>query len=226
MKTVVYGATRNLYRNLIPCINSVLKNGNIDEVVLLIENDTYPYKLPNKVRTINVSEQKWISERSPNYYCRWTYMVMMKLAVSKIFPDYDRVLYLDTDTIVEADLSPLWDIDLTDYWYAAVRQPDRSTDEYCYINAGVLLCNLDKLRRDKKDDELLQAVNTYIYRWVEQDCISERCQGGILPLKGRYNRSDFTENDSTYVIRHFAANREWRHTAIAQIYDAEEIIYG
>lgn len=229
MKTVVYGATRNIYRNTIPCINSVLRNGNIDEVVILIEDDVFPFPLPDRVRTINVSKQKWILESSPNYYCRWTYMILMKLAVSKIFEDRDRVLFLDCDTIVEEDLSHLWELDMTDYWYAAVPQTrqtypspyNREPDDFVYINAGFLFCNLDKLRADHKDDELIEAVNTKEYTWIEQDCISERCQGGILPLPGRYNTCDFCEVDRTCIVRHFAARGDWRYTAFARQYDED-----
>ena len=233
MKTVVYGATRNLYRNLIPCVNSVLRNGNVDEVVLMIEDDAFPYRLPNRVRTINVSGQKWFKPNSPNYESRWTYMVLMKLAVSKVFPDYDKVLVLDCDTIVEGDLSPLWELDMTDYYYGAVPQTretypepyNKEGEDFVYINAGSLFCNLDKLRKDRKDDELIEAINSRPFTWIEQDCISEMCQGGIRVLPGRYNRSDFTPYDQVYIVRHFAADKQWRHTAIAQAYDAEEI-YG
>ena len=233
MKTVVYGATRNLYRNLLPCINSVLRNGNVDEIVLMIEDDIFPYRLPKRVRTINVSGQKWFKPTSPNYESRWTYMVLMKLAVTKVFPDYDKVLVLDCDTIVEGDLSPLWGLDMTNYWYAAVPQTretypepyNKEGEDFVYINAGSLFCNLEKLRKDGKDDELIEAINTRPFTWIEQDCISELCQGGIKVLPGRYNRSDYTLYDQVYTVRHFAADKQWRHKAIVQLYDAEEILY-
>ena len=219
MKTVVYAATRNLYRQVVPCINSVLRNGNADRIVLLTEDRDYPFDLP--IEITNVSHQPWFTPWGVNFNSRWTYMVMMKVALSKILY-CDKALFLDCDTIVEQDLSPLWDIDLTDYYFGAVKQKDDGRGgEYFkgdYFNTGVLMCNLAKLR-DGMDDVLIYRLNTHPYKYVEQDCISTECEGKIYPLKGRWNRCSFTEADSEEYIRHFAADPNWRNTELGRMYD-------
>lgn len=226
MKTVVYAATRNLYRNMAACALSALMNGGIDEVILLIEDDTFPYDLGDNVRLMNVSGQKWFSADGINYDNSWTYMVMMKCVLSKLLPRKKNVLVLDCDTLVEGDLSDLWQLDMSDYYYAAVKQIrttypfpyDKMPEDYKYINAGVMFCNLEKLRKDKKDDELIAALNTNKYHWVEEDCITELCQDGIMCLPSRWNRCDFTPADTQTIIRHFAANKSWTHTIFAKPY--------
>ena len=227
-KTIVYSGTRNLYDNMAVCANSALMNSGADEIVLLIEDDTFPHDLGDKVRAINVSGQKYFREDGANYNCEWTYMMLMKCALSKVFPKKDKVLVLDCDTLVEHDLTGLWDLDMTGYYYAAVPQTrttypfpyDRMPKDFVYINAGCLFCNLKELRKDRKDNDIIDAINTNKYRWVEQDCISELCQGHILTLPSRYNQCDFTDTDhfATY-IRHFAANKWWRNTVFAKGYE-------
>jgi len=200
MKTVVYAATRNIYDRLIPCINSVRKNGNIDEVIVLAEDDAIAK--PITCRVINVSKQTFFGFGNPNAAKRWTWMALMKCALSKVL-DLDKVLFLDCDTIVEHDISELWDLDMDGYYYAGVKQPGHSTVDFTYINTGVLMCNLKKLR-DGKEDELIKMLNTKEYGFPDQDVINERCQGHILPIAGRFNRCAWTEPDVETYITHYA----------------------
>lgn len=226
MKVVAYSGTRNLYENMAVCVRSVLAKGKIDVVYLLIEDDEFPFDLGDKVRIKNVSGQRYFPPEGANSSCRWTYMALLKCALSKLFPRLDKMLVLDCDTIVEDDLSHLWELDMTDYYYAAVPQiittvPNEfiPQKDVTYINAGSLFCNLAKLRKDKKDDELIKALNSRPYDWPEQDCISDLCRGTILPLPSRYNACDFTPADVTVIVRHFAANGSWRSTVFARGYE-------
>ena len=215
MKTVVYGATRNIYKNVIPCVNSVLINGDIDEVVLLIEDDEFPYPFPENVRTINISEQPFFDRSGVNTKKRWTYMCLMKCTMTKLFPDRDRVLFLDCDTIVHRPLSQLWDIYMDGYYYGAVKQrTDGRRGEFTkgdYYNVGVLLCNLEMLR-DGTEDKLIRLLNEKEYTYPEQDCINETLKGKIYPLAGRYNTCGCCDSDYVCWIQHFAAFPNWVDT--------------
>lgn len=213
MKTVVYCATRNIYQNIVYCVTSLAENGNIDEVVLLIEDDIFPYELPIDYRVINVADQPWFDRNHPNAKKRWTYMTMLKVVMTKLLSDLDRVLILDCDTMVEQDISALWSLDLAGYYYAAVKQPNDGREWAFshgadYFNCGVLLCNLDALR-DGKEDELIKALQTREWDFLEQDAINELCRGRILELPGRYNVSYYTVPDTELYIRHYAAEGGW-----------------
>lgn len=70
-------------------------------------------------------------------------MVLIRAALPKIFPDLDRILTLDVDTLVRDNISHLWDMDLDDYYLAATREEDLSKEEHRdYINMGVAMFNL------------------------------------------------------------------------------------
>ena len=213
-KIAVYTGTRNLYRAMVPAVRSLVANTDVDEVWLLIEDDVFPYKLPAKVQTRNVSDQYYFSHYGPNFHCGWTYMVLMKAALTKEFPDADRILSLDVDTIVTQDIGELFGLDLTGYYMAAVRDTGRNSDDY--FNGGVMMMNLDLMRRDLMDDQLILELNVRHFDFCEQEAISELCTGQILPLPAEYNDSDWTGHTENPKIVHFAAKRNWMEEALVR----------
>ena len=55
MKVACYAATRNYYMNVFPSLKSLLRNGNVDRVYILAEDDDIGIDLPAKVIVKNVS---------------------------------------------------------------------------------------------------------------------------------------------------------------------------
>ena len=216
MKAACYCGTRNLYKDMIPAVNSLLKNSDVDKVYLLIEDDVFPYKMPDCVETINVKDQPYFTHNGPNFKNGWTYMVLMRAALHRIFPELDEILSLDIDTIVAKDISGLWDYDITDYYVAGVKEPGKSRS-HIYINCGVMRLNLKKLR-DGMGDDIINALNTRHYDFNEQDCINEMCHDWILELPSDYNSNHFTTPTTTPKIVHFAAIRNYQNNALVKMY--------
>ena len=77
-KSVCYTLSRNIYQDVIPSLKSLLKNGNIDWVYLVTEDDDVGFDLPDRVITVKVDPTSYFQPDGPNYNCRWTYMVLMK----------------------------------------------------------------------------------------------------------------------------------------------------
>lgn len=73
------------------------------------------------------------------------------------FKDIDKVLYLDSDLLIRKDLSELYNTDMEDYPLAGVKKPrmdcyidgkfENQYPWYDVFNAGVLLMNLNELRK-------------------------------------------------------------------------------
>lgn len=193
MKAVAYCGTRNVYEDMITAAKSLLSHTKIDKIYFIIEDDTFPYELPDIFECISVKDQTFFPPDGPNYKNSWTYMVLIRAALTKILPqDLDMVLSLDIDTIVNEDISELWNWNLDNYYLAAAREPFKTNASYLYINFGVSLLNLKKLREDKKDDDIIKSLNTKWYYANEQDCFNDKCQGHIKLLPADYNASDFT----------------------------------
>ena len=215
MKAAAYVGTRNVYQDILPSLKSLLINSDVDRVYLLIEDDVFPYELPDCVETINVSDQPYFSHDGPNYHgMKWTWMTMMRAALAKVFPDLDVILSLDNDTIIDQDISEIWDLPIDDYYYAASREPLKSKGGQTYVcdlftQMGVVLYNLKKLR-DGKADEVIDELNRHRYIFAEQDAFNMLCQGYIYPMPSMYNVCDYTEPATYKKIYHFAAIWEWQ----------------
>lgn len=206
-KNVCYFLTRNLYKSVLPSLKSLLRNGYVDRVYLVIEDDDIGYDLPDCVITLNVSDQHWFRHDGPNYNSPWTYMTLMKVAVCWLLPTESRVLTLDVDTIVQHNLHDLWELDLSKHCVAGAMEP-YWTNMYnrVYVNAGVLMWNLDKMRLGWAQ-RVVDALNEKYYTFNEQDCISEQLKGEILTMDSafNYNRYVVPPNSEPIRILHFAA---------------------
>lgn len=118
---------------------------------------------------------------------------------------FARVLWLDTDTIIERDIGELFDMDLHGNYLAMVEEPVRSQYPFRYFNAGVMLMDLDALRRERMMDKWLYLIEREDYTAQEQDVINLTCQGFIHPLPPEYNDADFiTQHTERPYIRHYA----------------------
>ena len=123
--------------------------------------------------------------------------VMIKCDLAEILTGLDKVLLVDGDILVKKDLTELWNIELGDNILAAcsdmvgvvgdklhelVGTPD-------YFNAGVMLMNLDIMRREnigkKVVDTKLAAPSTWTL--PEQDPYNVVCDGRWIKLPVKWN---------------------------------------
>lgn len=210
MKVAAYSGTRNLYTGMISAYKSLLMNSDVDLIYLLIEDDEFPSELPDCVKTVNASGQKKHWDDTPNATSKFTYMALARATYMEMFPWLDKILSLDVDTIVEQDISDLWDLDLTGYYFSATPEVARTNEKSIYTNIGVCLYNLKELR-DGKADEVIAALETNRFRYLEQDAFNYACQGKILPMDNSYNVTVFTGACKNPKIMHFAGYTDWDH---------------
>lgn len=222
-RIVVYSGTKNVYSEMHAAVKSLLLHTEVDEVWMLIEDDVFPYKLPKRIKTINVSDQKWFPPELPNCQTRLTYMVLMRAVYTKLFPQFDKILQMDIDTIVTNDISALWDYDLTDYYFAAALEPECSKGgayykRDAYYQMGVCMMNLKKLR--EVDDLIIRKIQEGKTEAQEQGVFNEVCEGKILEISPRFNKSNWTKEVKYPRIHHFAglALESWKYTPLVQKY--------
>ena len=215
-KHAVYTGSRNLYEPMVVSAKSVVANSDVDRIHFLIEDDEFPFDLPDMIDTMNVSGQRFFPPDGPNMKSSFTYLALIRSALCHVFPDLDVILSLDVDTVAVRDISGVWDIELGDeYYLAACNEP-----LYCiadkglyYVNVGVTLYNLAKLR-DGKADEVISALNRWRYINVEQDVFSYLCNSRIQHMPSEYNATRYTEKCDDPRIVHFAGYRQekWEHS--------------
>ena len=149
----------------------------------------------------------------------------------KLPKDLDRVLYLDADMICTGDISKLYDIDFdNNTWCAcediAIRQSDiERLDlplDYTYINSGVLLINLEKLRKDYTEKDIVKLIydNKAVLVYPDQDFINKIFKGDIKIIDKKYNiiAKDIRYKDLTEkpLIIHYAGSVKPWHDDVSR----------
>lgn len=124
---------------------------------------------------------------------------LARLFMARVLPEnIDRILYLDCDTVVLEDLSPLFRLDMSAYDLGMVAEPTVNKgrrrqlgmrDDQPYYNSGVLLVNLRKWRMDKTEAAILDYYRAMGGNLVapDQDAINGAVPDRILQLQPRYN---------------------------------------
>ena len=103
-------------------------------------------------------------------------------------PRCERVLYLDADTVVRADLRPLWATPLDGAILAAARDPFRLDPEAIgfgpdepYFNSGVLLIDRARWRAEDCERRVLDYLAKEGRRlpWIDQDALNVILRGQV-----------------------------------------------
>lgn len=118
---------------------------------------------------------------------QFTIGTMFRLLLPDVLPKLSKIIYLDADLFVNADIKDLWNVDISDYCLAAVRDYGvvcgidtpypvsiGQVDAVHYFNAGVLCMNLEQIRKKGK---LLELVLAYLQdnsdaRYPDQDAFN------------------------------------------------------
>jgi lipopolysaccharide biosynthesis glycosyltransferase len=123
-----------------------------------------------------------------------------RILLPELLADVERVLYLDVDTLALDTIAPLWRIDLSGHAVAAVtnvfeeHRLDRPATlrlpgPEVYFNSGVLLMNLDELRRTDAADTIRRIARERGAElvWPDQDVLNLALWERRLPLRPRWN---------------------------------------
>lgn len=115
----------------------------------------------------------------------------------------DRILYLDADTLAFKDLSEMFQIDLNenyilgmlDYYYFGIDYLGIKSERY--INAGVVLFNLKKIRNDKKYYNILNMTINNMHLENEDQTVLNYAlypKIGIIPCECPKLQKKFLQN--------------------------------
>ena len=120
---------------------------------------------------------------------------LFKFMLPHLFPQLDRILYLDTDMIVRADLAPIYHTDLQHYWLAAIKDCGNLAHEHSkrlhtqeYFNSGFMLFNLAACRQANTSELLFEAKRKdTLQKFMDQDAFNTVFDKHVLFLPMQYN---------------------------------------
>jgi lipopolysaccharide biosynthesis glycosyltransferase len=159
---------------------------------------------------------------------KYTLATFYRLFIPILLADtIDRIIYLDTDTVVINDLAELYSLEF-DEPFAAVVDPATGirldlgiTKTGSYFNAGVLLINLDAWRSEQISERALEFVGTYPEKciYVDQCALNAVSVDRWKRIDSRYNlmgqyvpdllRKEYNPFLSDKVIVHYNIFKPW-----------------
>ncbi len=179
-----------------------------DKMIAYFDGVIKGYNKENRIIKVDVTDiYKKEFAGCPNESAYCSPYTLIRLFADMIDGMPDKILYLDADIMFNRDIHLLYDTDVTDYEYAAAR------DHYGkylinpnYVNAGVLLFNLKKM----KETGLLQKARDWIRKqklvFADQSAIiRSTTKKKMLPQ--RFNDQKFLHKHT--VVRHFSKRLFW-----------------
>ena len=153
-----------------------------------------------KVDVTEIYEREFAHCKNENAYC--TPYTLLRL-LADLVPDMpSKLLYLDIDMMIGDDISKLYNIDISDYEYAAVKEkygcwlirPD-------YINAGMLLLNMEKIQETCLLAKARERIKNKKMLFADQDAIYWSTTKKLLLPRKFNEQSKFNRKDT--VVCHF-----------------------
>lgn len=161
-----------------------------------------------------------------DYYSKTTYF---RLFIPDLYPQYDKVLYLDSDIVILSDIAELYNTEMGDNLVAAapddVIQTIEVFQEYAekvvgvadyhnYFNAGILIMNLDAMRKFKFQEKFLYLLGVVKFSVAQdQDYLNRLCKGRVKLLENTWDRmpigGDVVERSKIHLIHYNLAFKPW-----------------
>ena len=141
---------------------------------------------------------------------RFRESVYYRFLLPDLFPEADKMIYMDCDTLLNRPLQPLWDTDIKDYACGVVE--DQESDDIAlqnrigvydqpYFNSGVLLINLNYWRQHNITQRLVNFVQENPDKgfFPDQDALNAVLKSQVKYLPFGYN----------YQNLWYSAERQW-----------------
>ena len=164
-----------------------------------------------------------------HYYTKTTYF---RLFIADMFPEYDKAIYIDSDTVVTGDISKLYDTDIDGFYigacveqamaqmnvYGTYAEKVVGIDRRVFFNAGMMLINCDTWRKVGLLDEFIKLLG--IYNFVvtqDEDYLNVICKWHVKLLDQRWN-TELTEGivydydvSEANVLHYIMTNKPWHY---------------
>ncbi len=184
-------------------INSILKSKNKNTIynVYILCKDISDYKRKKfmelntetlEIKIIDINKEEDFSDFKIEGIPA-TPTAMYKFLIPDILNKLDRIIYLDGDIIVQEDLEELYNCNIGDNYIGAVKDTNGIDYDffgkkiYKYFNSGVMIMNLEKMRRDKISKKLLEYRKCGYNKLMDQDTFNFVVKDAVTLLPFKFN---------------------------------------
>lgn len=220
----------SMIQNADPCRHyqvTVLHTGISDrmqQVVLALANDSFDISFRDVTEYLES-----ISDKLPlrDYYSKTTYY---RLFIAEMYPELQKAVYIDSDTVVQGDISKLYDTDIGDaYTGACHEQAMVQMDVYGtyvervmgisrhnYFNAGLMLINCDAFRRHAVLDRFISLLHVYNFTVTQdEDYLNVICKDHVYWLDQRWNTEIIGDIpypiEEAFILHYIMTSKPWHY---------------
>ena len=162
-----------------------------------------------------------------DYYSIETYY---RFFIANMYPQYDKVLYMDCDIVVLGDIAELYNNDITNLYLAASQEEVMAEvkvfGDYAeqalgvpvpeYFNAGIMVMNLAEFRKDNIEKKFFEMINRFRFRVTQdEDYLNVLCKGKTKILDLGWNKTAFKNDkfdDKNLKLIHYKINwKPWKN---------------
>ena len=238
---IFYACDDNFVKYTVVSLQSIMENASADQqyVVHVLntniseEMKQVMYHMANgqfEIRFDDVTDYlKSIRDKLPlrDYYSRTTYF---RLFIAEMFPEYDKAIYIDSDTIVLGDIAELYAYDLGDkYVGACSEQVMMQEDVYGtyvekvvgverdnFFNAGMMVINCEQFRRNHVLDQFIELLHMYNFVVTQdEDYLNVICHNKVCWLPSKWNVEMFgqlpCEEEDICMIHYIMVSKPWHY---------------
>lgn len=153
-----------------------------------------------KIDVTELYEKEFGGSKNEDAYC--TPYTLLRLLADLIPNIPEKLLYLDIDMMAADDISKLYNIDIEEYEYAAVKEKYGSKFMYLdYINAGMLLMNMKKIKETGLLEKSRNLIRTKKMLFADQSAIYYSTTKNLLLPRIYNEQASFNRKDT--IICHF-----------------------
>ena len=165
--------------------------------------------------------------------CRdyYTPAIFYRLLIPEMFPQYDKAVYLDCDTIALTDIAQFYLTDIGENYIGAVAdQAVAAVPQFCaytknalgidgnkYFNSGVILMNLQKFREVSFTDIFTAVLRSYRFIIApDQDILNLICKDRVYYFDGGWNQMPIACEDANEpkLIHYNLCKKPWRYDGV------------
>lgn len=222
MRSIMDNASKD-YQYVIHILNTNICD-EMKKAVKDMENDNFTIRFEDVTDYLTS-----ISDKLPlrDYYSKTTYFRMF---IAEMFPEYEKAIYIDSDTVVPGDISELYFHDLKDNYVGAANEQVMiqenvygeyvekvlGIDRYHYFNAGLLLINCEQFRENHVLDQFVDLLHTYNFVVTQdEDYLNLICKDKVLWLEQPWNTEvfgDIAYPESEFKMIHYImVSKPWHY---------------
>lgn len=196
LRSLISNASKK-YNYVINILNTGIKE-EYQSIIKTLENDNF------KIIFRDISDKvEFIKGKLKNVY-HFSIVTWYRLFIQSLFPEYDKVLYLDCDIIILEDVSKLYNIHLGNNLLGAARCHIVSdndvfgeyAEKFCgvprqnYLQAGVLIMNLKEFRKRDVENKFAYLINKYNFDVIDPDqgYLNAMCNGSVKIIPNGWNK--------------------------------------